>query len=97
MSQEYSNPARESEPTALPNVELWDSHYVDCPECGKTVLYNNARSAACPECDRVFPVSSTDPVGWFYWFCFPGCMPDSDWVGPFDTRKEALADAQEFE
>jgi hypothetical protein len=31
---------------------------------------------------------------WFYWFCFPGCLPDSDPIGPFATRKEAVADAQ---
>lgn len=33
--------------------------------------------------------------GWYYWFCFPGCMPDSDPMGPFETEAEALADARE--
>jgi hypothetical protein len=32
--------------------------------------------------------------GWYYWYCFPGCLPDSDPVGPFATEAEALADAQ---
>jgi len=32
---------------------------------------------------------------WYFWYCFPGCMPDSDEFGPYDTEKEALADAQE--
>jgi hypothetical protein len=32
--------------------------------------------------------------GWFYWYCFPGCMPDGDMYGPFPTYEEALADAQ---
>lgn len=33
--------------------------------------------------------------GWYWWSCFPGCLPDSDPVGPFDTETDALADARE--
>ena len=33
--------------------------------------------------------------GWYYWFCFPGCLPDSEPVGPFATEAAAVADAQE--
>lgn len=33
-------------------------------------------------------------LGWYYWYCFPGCLPDSDPMGPFDTEAEALADAR---
>lgn len=28
--------------------------------------------------------------GWYWWSCSPGCLPDSDPVGPFDTSREAL-------
>ena len=35
-----------------------------------------------------------DP-GWYWWACFPGCMPDGDPMGPFATEAEAIADAQE--
>ena len=31
-----------------------------------------------------------DP-GWYYCFCQPGCMPDSDYVGPFASEKEAIS------
>ena len=34
-------------------------------------------------------------AGWYWQTCLPGCLPDSDPVGPFDTKAEALADAQE--
>jgi hypothetical protein len=34
------------------------------------------------------------PAGWYYWYCFPGCLPDSDPVGPFDTESEAISAAQ---
>jgi hypothetical protein len=32
--------------------------------------------------------------GWFYCFCFPGCLPDSEPCGPFKTEKAALKDAR---
>ena len=32
------------------------------------------------------------PYGWYYWFCFPGCMPDGEPVGPFETEAAAVAD-----
>ena len=31
--------------------------------------------------------------GWFYWFCLPGCLPDSDPHGPFATEAEAAQNA----
>ena len=33
-------------------------------------------------------------AGWYWWSCQPGCLPDSEPVGPFETAKEAEADAQ---
>ncbi len=27
-------------------------------------------------------------------YCFPGCLPDSDPIGPFPTEEEALEDAR---
>lgn len=38
--------------------------------------------------------SSDHCLGWFWHACFPGCLPDSDLFGPFDTEAEAVADAQ---
>lgn len=36
----------------------------------------------------------TEP-GWYWWACFPGCLPDSEPCGPFASEAEALADARE--
>jgi hypothetical protein len=33
--------------------------------------------------------------GWFYWYCFPGCLPDSEAFGPYKSYAEALAAAGE--
>ena len=33
--------------------------------------------------------------GWFWWSCFPGCIPDGDPSGPFNTEEGAIKDARE--
>jgi hypothetical protein len=33
--------------------------------------------------------------GWYWWFCFPGCLSDGEPVGPFETERAAIADAQD--
>lgn len=32
-------------------------------------------------------------AGWYWATCWPGCLPDGDPLGPFDSRSDALADA----
>lgn len=76
--QTYSNPDRESDPHALPDVEVF---YDDAD-----VSFGHARNYD----------SNGEPVqaGWYWWFCFPGCLPDGEPNGPFKTEAEAKADAQ---
>lgn len=73
--QTYSNPERESDPHALPDVEVF---YVS-RAAGEVIEREDG---------------SICETGWFYWFCFPGCLPDSEPYGSFETRTEAIADAQ---
>ena len=76
--QHYSNPDRESDPHALPDVE---------------VFYRTKKANA----QDGWTDGDGDPLdeGWFYWFCFPGCMPDSDAMGPYATEWEAINAARE--
>ena len=68
--QAHSDPSRETDPHALPDVEVFDaSDYVD----GDLELTS----------------------GYHWWTCFPGCLPDGDPNGPFETEELALADAQD--
>ncbi len=39
--------------------------------------------------------TETRGAGWYWWPCFPGCLPDGEAAGPFDTEAEALADARQ--
>jgi hypothetical protein len=36
------------------------------------------------------------PRGWYWWACFPNCLPDSDPHGPFASEQAALEDAREY-
>jgi hypothetical protein len=70
MTQYYSDPSRENDPHALPDVEVF--------YCKDQYVYDGLRES-----------------GWYYWFCFPGCLPDSDPLGPFKTEKDAVMDMYE--
>lgn len=83
MSYVYSIPERETEPFSLPNVEVF---YVSQLE----VNYNMENM------DHVDEYTITEP-GWYWWACFPGCMADSDAMGPFETEHAATQDAQEYD
>ena len=32
-------------------------------------------------------------AGWYWWPCFPDCLPDGDPIGPFDSEQQATTDA----
>jgi len=32
-------------------------------------------------------------AGWYWWACFPDCLPDGETSGPFDTKSDAIDDA----
>ena len=32
--------------------------------------------------------------GWYWWVCHPGCIPDGEPCGPYETSREAYEDAQ---
>ena len=34
-----------------------------------------------------------DIMGYYWWPCSPGCLPDSEAVGPFDSEHDAIQDA----
>jgi hypothetical protein len=80
MSQHYSDPARANEPHALPDIEVF---YVDLSQ----EIWSDAMSVSDSK-------ESGMASGWYWWSCFPGCLPDGEPFGPFATEAEALGDAQ---
>ena len=84
--QAYSDPEREDEPFALPDIEVFR---VTRGPSGQGYIG-----------EMILDDSQTDEpleAGWYWQACFPGCLPDGDPIGPFKTKAEALADAQDIE
>ena len=80
--QAYSDPTRESDPHALPDVEVFALSQLEAN-------YNLENLDHADE-------NTLTVAGWYWWSCFPGCLPDSEPFGPFDTEAEALANAQDI-
>ena len=101
MTQAYSNPSRASDPYALPDVELF---YVSASEFITATKDSWAYDAVCNDHDleegsvpsqKEKNISSENLSGFYYWFCFPGCLPESEYpFGPFTSEQDALTDAQ---
>ena len=80
MAMYHLDEQRYDDPYALPDLEVF---YVSAITCAYNLL----------NLDHADEYTVTEP-GWYYWFCFPGCMPDSTAFGPFDTEEEAVTDAR---
>lgn len=103
--QAYSNPKRESDPHALPDLEVFQAtaqeiaegmedeirNAMKMPQFRLANMYGSVRAAML---DYIVKENGVEG-GWCYWYCLPGCMPDSSLFGPFKSAKEALADARE--
>jgi len=105
MTQAYSNPERETEEYALPDIEVFQLTANEVASMDEDLVYEymkrrEFRLAGMNSRDRDAMLDAMVEEegirgGYFWWSCFPGCLPDSDPVGPFDTEAEALADAQD--
>lgn len=74
MSQYYSDPARESDKWSLPDVEVFYADRATCATWNENLEKGDSRYR----------------VGWYYWYCFPGCLPEGSQFGPYKTEKAAV-------
>ena len=91
--QTYSDPSRAADTHSLPDIEVFYHEHAKRELCAlnaghKADIYGECITDAEGDC-----LGS----GWFWHSCFPGCLPDSEPMGPFATAAEAEADAQETE
>ncbi len=102
--QAYSNPARESDDYALPDIEVFQLTATEVAEQDEDLIreYLKRREFRLATMNARTGEKMLDAMveengitgGWFWWSCFPGCVPDSPPMGPFTTHDEALADAR---
>lgn len=109
MTQAYSDPSRADDPHALPDLEVFQ---LTAAEVAASPAYEDEQYEFMRRHEfRLASMNSRirdkmldamiDELGitggYFYWYCFPGCLPDSDPVGPFATHDEALSYARSQE
>jgi hypothetical protein len=102
MIQGYSNPERESDPYALPDVEVFELTAEEAVQQDEELMWQASKRFPLMhmnsrDLDKAIDWAvkeSGATGGWFWWLCFPGCLPDGPATGPFKTYREALADAQ---
>jgi hypothetical protein len=100
MSQHYSDPSRADDPHTLPDVEVI---YVSAKEFFHAALdtwqadyLENADIVGSEEWRELSLRDRCRQLeGWYYWFCLPGGLPDSDPIGPFATEQDAVDAARE--
>jgi len=81
MPYVHSDPSRESQHHALPNVEIFYLTSVAAH------LMNKDADADYEPGERGLYTE-----GWYYAFGLPGCLWDGEPEGPFETREEAISD-----
>jgi hypothetical protein len=102
--QAYSNPKRESDPYSLPDVEVFELTAEEAVQQDEDLMWEASKRFPLMhmnsrERDKAIAWAieeSSTNGGWFWWTCLPGCLPDGPASGPFNTRKLALEDAQEW-
>jgi hypothetical protein len=86
----YSDETREGEPFALPDVEHFHVSDTEAKENGHRAVNEGAFF------DEEH-IGNLTEAGWYWWACFPGCLPhvgnDGEPWGPFETEAEAIEDA----
>lgn len=107
MYRAYSNPKRAKDSYSLPDLEVFQmtareiaesdqyederAEYIGKKEFRLAAMNTNVREKMFDAMIEELGITG----GWFYWFCLPGCLPDSSAFGPFKTAQEAIEDARE--
>lgn len=84
-------------------IEVWrDEIWIS--ECCNAEVHGGYATACkgqpCPSCNQPTEFEQDFDVlrvslGWFWWPCFPGCLPDGEASGPFNSEAQAWEDARE--
>lgn len=83
----------------MSTIEVFHVQTGECDSCNGYVpmLAASWSRQDCYSCSRgrAHPIAGDEKrMGWWYWYCQPGCLPDSDPIGPFDSEEQAWEDAE---
>ena len=99
----YSNPERETDDYALPDLEIFQMTPEEEVEADADLMYDARKrfplaSMNGRERDKAIAWAieeSGASGGWYYWYCLPGCLPDSSPFGPYESAQAAKQAAQD--
>lgn len=107
MGQFYSNPEREPDPHALPDCEAFQltalevaasdqyqdeqREFMRRHEFRLASMNSRTRDAMLDAMVEELSIKG----GWYYWYCFPGCMPEGSAMGPYDSQDAAIKAARD--
>ena len=105
MPQAYSDPDREDDEHALPDLEIFQLTAAEAAETMEDDLEEFMKrhefrlaSMSGRVREQMLDAMVAELAiegGWFYWYCFPGCLPESQAMGPFASYAEARKAAQD--
>ncbi len=103
MPQAYSDPSREDDDYALPDLEIFQRTAEECALDDEDMVWEYLKEFPLANMNSRHRQLMIDAIieregikgGWFYWYCFPGCLPDSAEIGPYDSYQKALEAARE--
>jgi hypothetical protein len=107
MSQFYSDPTRENDKYHLPNCEVFQLTAREEAELNDEIIHDFMKrkefrlaSMNGGVREKMFDAIVEElnlTGGWFWWYCLPGCMADSEAFGPYDSEEEAIEAAREWD
>ena len=94
MPYAYCPPERATDPNALPNIEVFfysaaEAVADEAEQLIEAVMDTGQMWDNVKHMRWVLKLAEEEVEGWYYRFGFPGCLPDGDAIGPFDTQAEA--------
>lgn len=102
----YTDPARESDTYAMPDARVYHLTAREVAEMDDDLIHEYMRkhqyrlaSMSNRVRDAMFYAMVEDEGitgGWFFDYCLPGCLPDSQPFGPYESRDAAITAARDM-
>lgn len=103
MPHVYSTQEREESDHALPDIEIFQRTAEECALDDEDMVAEYLKEFPLANFNSRDRGRMVDAIieregiggGWFYWYCFPGCLPDSEAMGPYESFDAANQAATE--
>jgi hypothetical protein len=102
----YSDTTRENDPNTIPDCEVFELTAHETAELDEDMMreYSRKHEYRLAGFNNKTREAMLDAIvenegingGFFFQFCFPGCLPESSPFGPYPTRQAAISAARDM-